>query len=102
MNRGLIAEKRGQWEDGERAYEESLAIAERFHLTADIAEVQFLLARLRFKTRDLPGARAALKAAAELKVEELRPQHAAAFEELKRQLAAAEAETAPSQGEHPL
>ncbi len=106
VNRGLIAEKRAQWEDAERAFLESLAFTRKYQLTADEAEVQFYLARLRFKTRNLPGARAAFRAASDLKVTELRPQHTAPYEELKRQLAEAEASStgAPpaDSDQHPL
>jgi tetratricopeptide (TPR) repeat protein len=106
VNRGLIAEKRGQWEDAERAYEEGLAFTRKYRLTADEAEVQFYLARLKFKTRNVEGARAAFRAATELKVLELRPQHATAYEELKRQLASADGLAAlppePEADRHPL
>jgi len=106
MNRGLIAEKLGQWDEAAHAFEESLAIAQRYELTADIAEVEFYLARLRFKTRDLDGARAAFKVATDLKVAELRPHHAQGYDELKRQLEAAEAGAVPRPGpstdQHPL
>ena len=88
QNRGLIAEKRGQWEEGERAYLLASEMAERLRLPADRAEVEFHLARLRHKTRDLEGARAAYRTAAELGLPEVRPQLASAFEELGRQLAA--------------
>lgn len=86
VNRGLIAEKQGQWEDAERSYEKAIDIARRFRLRADEAEVYFYLARLRFKTRNLEGARHALRAAANLGVTDLRPALAATVEELRRQL----------------
>jgi tetratricopeptide (TPR) repeat protein len=86
MNRGLIAEKQGQWEDAERSYEKAIEICRRFHLRADEAEVYFYLARLRFKTRDLEGARHALRAAANLGVSDLRPALAPQFDELRDQL----------------
>jgi tetratricopeptide (TPR) repeat protein len=104
-NRGIIAEKRGQWEDAERAFQEALSLARRFQLTADEAEVHFYLARLRNKTRNLDGARAAFRAATDLKVAELRPQLAQPYEELKRQLFPEAAGAAPATGpagEHPL
>ncbi|HTT15394.1 MAG TPA: tetratricopeptide repeat protein [Thermoplasmata archaeon] len=86
VNRGQIDERRGQWEDAERAYERAADICRRFHLPADEAEVEFHLARLRFKTRDLEGARRALRLAADLGLTELRPTLAPAFDDLKRQL----------------
>jgi tetratricopeptide (TPR) repeat protein len=86
VNRGQIDEKRGQWEDAERAYERAAEICRRFHLPADEAEVEFHLARLRFKTRDFDGARRALRLAANLGLTELRPTLAEPFDALKRQL----------------
>ncbi len=86
LNRGQIHERRGEWEDAERAYERAADICRRFHLPADEAEVEFHLARLRFKTRDLDGARRALRLAATLGLPEVRPQLAAAFDDLKRQV----------------
>jgi len=86
VNRGLIAEKQGQWEDAERFYEKAIEACRRFHLRADEAEVYFYLARLRFKTRDLEGARHALRAAANLGVADLRPNLAPGFDELRHQL----------------
>ncbi len=101
QNRGLIAEKRGQWEEAERAYEQASEMCERLRLPADRAEVEFHLARLRYKTRNFEGARAAYRTAASLGITEVRPQLSAGFEELGRQLALAEASpgtdgTAPS------
>jgi tetratricopeptide (TPR) repeat protein len=87
VNRGLIAEKQGQWEDAERAFDAALAICRRFRLPADEAEVHFFLARLRFKTRDLERAREELAAAERLGVTEMRPALAPGFAELKGQLA---------------
>ena len=89
VNRGLIAEKQGQWEDGERAFERAIEVCRRFRLPADEAEVQFFLARLRFKTRNLDGARQALRAAAKLGVAELRPQLAGAYADLRLQIESA-------------
>jgi tetratricopeptide (TPR) repeat protein len=86
VNRGHIDERRGQWEDAEHAYERAADICRKFHLPADEAEVEFHLARLRFKTRDLEGARRALRLAATLGLPEARPQLAPAFDDLKRQL----------------
>jgi tetratricopeptide (TPR) repeat protein len=92
LNRGLIAEKRGQWDDAERAFERAMEICRRFRLRADEAEVYFYLARLRFKTRDLDAARHNFRAAESLGLAELRPNLAAQFVELKRQLDQAGAE----------
>ncbi len=86
QNRGLIAEKRGQWEDAERAFVRAAEMCERLRLPADRAEVEYHLARLRFKTRDLDGARAAYRTAAELGLADVRPNLAASFEELGRQI----------------
>jgi tetratricopeptide (TPR) repeat protein len=86
VNRGMIAEKKGQWEDAERSYQSALDACRRFRLPADEAEVFFYLARLRFKTRNFDGARAALRSATELGVAEMRPQLAPAFRELGHQL----------------
>ncbi len=86
VNRGMIAEKQGQWEDAERSYEKAIGVCRRFRLSADEAEVYFYLARLRFKTRNLDGARHAYRAAATLGLAELRPHLAPAFEELRLHL----------------
>lgn len=86
VNRGLIAEKQGQWEDAEKSYEKAVEACRRYRLQADEAEVYFYLARLRFKTRDLDGARHAIRAAATLGVAELRPHLASGFNELRRQV----------------
>ena len=89
VNRGLIGEKQGQWEDAERAFELAIAMCRRHRLPAAEAQVHFYLARLRFKTRNFEGARAELEAAARLGVAELRPGLAPAFAELAAQLARA-------------
>jgi tetratricopeptide (TPR) repeat protein len=86
QNRGLIAEKRGQWEEAEQAYLSAAEMCERLRLPADRAEVEYYLARLRHKTRDLEGARAAYRKASELGLPQARPNLAAAFEELGHQL----------------
>jgi tetratricopeptide (TPR) repeat protein len=86
VNRGLIAEKQGQWEDAERSFEKAIEACRRFRLRADEAEVYFYLARLRFKTRNLDGARHALRAADNLGVVDLRPVLAPLVTELRRQL----------------
>jgi tetratricopeptide (TPR) repeat protein len=86
QNRGLVAERRGQWEEAEQAYVDAAGMCERLHLPADQAEVEYYLARLRHKTRDLDGARAAFRIAAGLGLPQARPHLASAFEELGRQL----------------
>jgi tetratricopeptide (TPR) repeat protein len=86
QNRGLIAERRGQWEEAGHAYEEAAEMCRRLKLPADEAEVEFYLARLRHKTRDLEGARSAFRTAARLGLPEAKPHLAAAFEELGHQL----------------
>jgi len=86
LHRGLIAERRGQWDDAERAYSTAADMARRNRLVLDEAEAEFDLARLRFKTRDMAGARDALRAATELNVSELVPRLANAYVELRRQL----------------
>ncbi len=97
VNRGLIAEKQAQWDDAERAFGRALDMCRRYALPADEAEVEFYLARLRFKTRNLEGARRALRAAGNLGVAELRPALAGAYRELREQLdrAAAPADPGP-------
>ncbi|HTW56060.1 MAG TPA: hypothetical protein VMG36_06445 [Thermoplasmata archaeon] len=96
-NRGLIAEKGGQWEDAERAYVRAAEMAHRAEIVADEAEALFQLARLRFKTRDFTGAREAYRRTAELNLVELIPRLRAPFEQLGRDLAAAGgAEAAPT------
>ncbi|MGB6500670.1 MAG: tetratricopeptide repeat protein [Thermoplasmata archaeon] len=85
-NRGRIAEKAGQWEEAASAYERAAEMARSSHIAADEAEARFCLARLRFKTRDLDGAREAFRQATELKVTELLPGLAHAYEQLRRDL----------------
>ena len=86
VNRGSIAEKRGLWEEAERAYEAAVEICRRHELPADEAEAAFRLARLRYKTRDLEGARRAFTVASDLGLPELRPLLATQFFELGGQL----------------
>ncbi len=86
MNRGLIAEKRGQWEDAEHAYVQASEMCERLRLPVDRAEVEYYLARLRHKTRNLEGAKEAYRVAAELGLPTAHPHLAAGFEELGCQL----------------
>ena len=86
LNRGLIAERRAQWEDAEQAFEKALEMCRRYQLPADEAEAAFYLARLRYKTRDLEGARRAYAVAAELGLSQLRPHLAGPFLDLAHQL----------------
>jgi len=86
--RGLIAERRGLWEEAERAYETALEICRRHELPADEAEAAFRLARLRYKTRDLDGARRAYMVAADLSLPDLRPMLTSQFLELGVQIGA--------------
>jgi len=86
QNRGMIAEKQGQWEDAEHSFERAIAMCRRHHLPADEAEALFYLARLRLKTRNLDGAREAIDAAGRLGIAEMRPSLAPGFAELKAQL----------------
>ncbi len=101
QNRGLIAEKRGQWEEAERAYHAAVEMCERLRLPADQAEVEFYLARLRYKTRDLDGARAAYRIAADLGLPRARPHLAAGFEELGRHLDSGEGAAARPRPDRP-
>jgi tetratricopeptide (TPR) repeat protein len=96
VNRGMIAEKQGQWEDAERSYESAIDACRRFRLPADEAEVYFYLARLRLKTRNLEGARVALRAATDLGIAEMRPHLAPAYRELRQLLERASEEQAVS------
>jgi len=86
LNRGLIAERRGQWEDAERAYEKAVEACRRYQIPADEAEAAFNLARLRYKTRDLEGARRAYAISSDLGLAELRPHLAGPFFDLGQQL----------------
>ena len=95
-NGGLIGEKRGQWEEAEESYLAALAKAEELGLLAEAAQANYCLARLRFKTRDLAGARAAYAKAVAARFGELNPPYARAFDELGQQIASAEPE--PSRG----
>ncbi|MFZ1023962.1 MAG: tetratricopeptide repeat protein [Thermoplasmata archaeon] len=89
MNRGLILEKHGQWDDAERSYRQAIEIAERHDLPADVAESEYHLARLMFKTRNLLEAQTAYHVALRLDLPQLKPSLTNAFRELGRQLAVA-------------
>jgi len=88
LNRGEIAERRGQWEDAERGYSGAVERCRKFGLGADEAEALYRLARLRSKVRDWAGAREAFLRSERLGLPEVRPNLAKAFAELKRTLAA--------------
>jgi tetratricopeptide (TPR) repeat protein len=97
LNRGEIAERRGQWDDAERGYAGAIERCRKFGLSADESEALFRLARLRTKTRDWVGAREAFAASERLGLLAVRPNLATAFEELRRVLANSE-----RTGEEPL
>ena len=86
LNRGLIAERRGLWEEAEHAFERTVEMNHRLRVPADEAEAAYRLASLRYKTRDLEGARRAYAVASDLGLAELRPQLATPFFALARQL----------------
>ncbi len=98
LNRGRIAEKRGRWDDAAQAYLTAAEQARKLELRADEADAQLYLARLRFKTHDLAGARAAFDRASTLHVAELSPRLEPAFAELRQQLRV-EARTADPSGD---
>lgn len=86
LNRGLISERRAQWVDAERAFEHAAEMSRRMQLPGDEAEASFYLARLRYKTRDLEGARRAFAVASDLGLVELRPHLATPYLDLGHQL----------------
>jgi tetratricopeptide (TPR) repeat protein len=86
LNQGLIAEKGGQWDDAGAAFERAAEMARATHVVVEEAEARLYLARLRFKTRDLVRAREAFRQATELRVTELSPRLAPAYEQLRRDL----------------
>jgi tetratricopeptide (TPR) repeat protein len=96
LNRGEIAERRGQWEDAERGYLHAVEQCRNLALAADEAEALYRLARLRSKVRDWDGARDAFQQSERLGLPDVRPNLAKAFAELKRTLALAEVGTFPS------
>ena len=96
LNRGQIAERRGQWEDAEKAYQAAIEVCRTYGRDADEAEVQFHLARLRSKTRDWAGARAAFETAERLGLPQVRPNLVPGFENLRQTLAAAGRTERPS------
>ena len=62
MNAGLIHERRGQWEEAETSFRQLIERAQSLAVHPEIAESEFHLARLKFKTRDLTAAREAYRA----------------------------------------
>jgi tetratricopeptide (TPR) repeat protein len=96
LNRGEIAERRGQWEEAERGYSGAVERCRKLGLSADEAEALFRLARLRSKVRDWDGARDAFLQAERLGLPEVRPNLARGFAELKRTLAMAEVGGVPA------
>jgi tetratricopeptide (TPR) repeat protein len=87
-NRGLIAERRGDWEQAEGAYREALERADQLDIAPEVADSHFALARLYYKLRDLPRARVELEAAERSGFKRLRPARAPALADLRRQLEA--------------
>jgi tetratricopeptide (TPR) repeat protein len=81
-NSGLIAERRGLWEEAERAFESALEMCRRNQLPGEEAETAFYLARLRYKTRNLEGARWAFRLASDLGILTVRPDLAVPYHEL--------------------
>jgi len=97
VNRGTIAERRGQWEEAERGYTEAVELCRQIAMQPEEAEALYRLARLRSKVRDWEGARDAFAGAERLGLPAVRPNLARAFEELRRSIAHAEAsDDAPS------
>ncbi|MCI4330915.1 MAG: hypothetical protein L3K19_03600 [Thermoplasmata archaeon] len=89
VNNGQIAERRGQWEEAEASYQKARDQAKNLELAAEGAAVQFHLARLWLKTRDLPRAREAYQSAVHARLPTLIPSLAGAFAELGRQISSA-------------
>lgn len=98
LNEGMIHERRAAWEDAEAAYRRAIERAQEAGLPSELAESQFCLARLLFKTRDLGRAREAYRAAEHLDLPVLNPPLRAAFAELGRQLAEGERLAAGASG----
>lgn len=98
LNEGLIQERRAAWEEAEAAYRQAIARAQEAGLPTELAESQFCLARLLFKTRDLARAREAYRAAEQLDLPALNPPLRVAFAELGRQLAEGERRAADRGG----
>ncbi|MCI4364416.1 MAG: hypothetical protein L3K13_09040, partial [Thermoplasmata archaeon] len=86
LSLGLIAARRGQWEEAEEEFRHSAERARELGLTPQRAEAEFRLAEVRFKTRELEGAREAYRAAQRHRLPLLRPSLAQAFKELGREI----------------
>ncbi|HEV2316073.1 MAG TPA: hypothetical protein VGV89_00660 [Thermoplasmata archaeon] len=86
QTQGLFSERRGQWEEAAEAYRLAAERADQLGLKAIAGECEFRLARLLYKTRDIPGARAALQWAESRNLAVLRPSLVPGLEELGRQL----------------
>lgn len=89
-NTGLICERSGQWEEAEAAYRDAIGRAEHHRLVAEAAEGHYHMARLRFKMRDLDGARSEFREASKVDLSVLSPASARGLRELGRQLGEAE------------
>ncbi len=103
LNAGVLKERRGQWEEAERAYRAALDGARREGEEGAEAEAHFLLARLLGKTGASPKAREEYEAASRLRLPVVRPGLAREFEVLGRELetpgpAAAEPEAPAARG----
>lgn len=98
LSRGEIAERRGQWEEAERAYQAAIEQCRTYRLNADEAEAHYHLARLRSKTRDWDGARAAFDTAERLGLARVRPNLLPGFEQLRQALAVAGRSDRPPTG----
>jgi tetratricopeptide (TPR) repeat protein len=88
MNYGLIAERRGRWEEASTAYQDAVDAGRRLKVPPEQAEAEFRLASLLFKTRDLVHAREHFDASENLGLPRLRPPLAPTFRDLGRQLGA--------------
>ena len=86
VNRGLIAERRGLWEEAMHAYKRTVEMCRRFELPGDEAEAAFYLARVLYKIRDMEGARQAYALSSDLGLLSLRPQLTDPFLDLGRQI----------------
>ena len=95
LNDGEIEERRGNWDVAEAAYSTAIERAQQSGLTAEVAEGQFHLARMLYKTRDIARAREAYRAAVHLDLPALNPPLAKAFADLGRQLASDEPTAGP-------
>jgi tetratricopeptide (TPR) repeat protein len=95
LSRGMIAERRGFWEEAEEAYRNAAAQAKALGEMGRLAEAELRRARLLFKTHDLEGARDAYLEAEALNLPKLVPALRPSFEELRHQLEEAGLRPAP-------